>query len=55
MDTLDLINLIMGVVSITLAVVSIVFSALFYLWSKDENERTVALSSSISESVKCLE
>ncbi|MBR2856090.1 MAG: hypothetical protein IKB85_01500 [Bacteroidales bacterium] len=55
MDTFALINLIMGVVSITLAIVSIIFSALFYLWSKEENERTVALYSSISESVKCLE
>lgn len=54
-DILTIISIILSLVSVVLAVVSIYFSCMFYKWGKEENEKAVALTSTISEKVLCLE
>ena len=49
------ISFIVGIISAVLAVVSIVFSALFFWWSKKESDMTSRLTVKIEEKVACLE
>ena len=55
LDAMTIIGFIVGIVSAVLAVVSIVFSALFFWWSKKENDNTSRLTVKIEEMVGCLE
>lgn len=55
LDAMTIIGFIVGIVSAVLAVVSIVFSALFFWWSKKENDNTSRLTVKIEEKVGCLE
>ena len=55
LDSMTIISFIVGVVSAVLAVVSVVFSALFFWWSKKENDMTSLLTVKIEEKVTCLE
>lgn len=55
LDTMTLVGFIVGIISAVLAVVSIVFSALFFWWSKKENNLTTSLNVKIEEKVTCLE
>lgn len=52
---MTIIGFIVGIVSAVLSVVSIVFSALFFWWSKKENDKTSLLTVKIEEKVLCLE
>ena len=54
-DAMTFIGFIVGIVSAVLAVVSIVFSALFFWWSKKENDATSLLTAKIEKKVVCLE
>ena len=55
LDTMTTIGFIVGVISAVLGVVSIVFSAIFFWWSKKENDLTSHLAVRIEEKVVCLE
>lgn len=55
LDAMTIISFIVGIVSAVLAVVSIIFSALFFWWSKKENDNTSLLTVKIEEKVGCLE
>lgn len=50
-----LVGFIVGIISAVLAIVSIVFSALFFGWSKKQNDTTSILTTKIEEKVICLE
>lgn len=55
LDTMTIVGFIVGIISTVLAIVSIVFSALFFWWSKKENDLTAELTVKIEEKVTCLE
>lgn len=55
MTTIDITGFILAIVSAILAVVSIVFSALFFRWGKKENESAAQLTVKIEEKVTYLE
>lgn len=55
LDTMTIVGFIVGIISTILAIVSIVFSALFFWWSKKENDLTATLTVKIEEKVTCLE
>ncbi len=54
-DIMTFVGFVVGIVSAVLAIVSIVFSALFFWWSKKENDLTTQLTTKIDEKVACLE
>ncbi len=55
LSSIELIGFILAVVSTVLAVVSIVFSAIFFWWGKKQNDSTTHLTAKIEEKVVCLE
>ncbi len=52
---MEIVGFVVGIVSAVLAIVSIVFSALFFWWSKKESDNLSRLTSKIEEKVSCLE
>ena len=54
-NTIDITGFILAIVSAILAIVSIVFSALFFIWGKKENESAAQLTVKIEEKVTYLE
>ena len=53
--TIDITGFILAIISAILAIVSIVFSAIFFWWGKKENESAAQLTVKIEEKVACLE
>ncbi|MBQ6305028.1 MAG: hypothetical protein IJK78_00525 [Bacteroidales bacterium] len=53
--TFDITGFILAIVSVVLAVVSIVFSAIFFWWGKKQNDSASQLTVIIEEKVTCLE
>jgi len=51
----ELTGFILSIVSTVLAIVSIVFSAIFFWWGKKENDAAAQLTIKIEEKVACLE
>lgn len=50
-----MVSFIVGIVSVVLAVVSLIFSTVFYKWGKKQNDLTSHLTIKIEEKVLCLE
>ena len=55
LDTMTTVGFIVGIISAVLGIVSIIFSAIFFWWSKKENDSTSHLTVRIEEKVVCLE
>ncbi len=53
--SINVIEFIMAVVSVVLAIVSIIFSAIFFWWGKKQNDSASKLTIIINEKVACLE
>ena len=54
-STFNVTGFILAIVSVVLAVVSIVFSAIFFWWGKKQNDSASQLTLKIEEKVACLE
>lgn len=54
-SAIEITGFILAIVSVVLAVFSIVFSAIFYRWGKKENESATHVMLKIEEKVACLE
>lgn len=54
-SSFDITGFILAIVSVVLAVVSIVFSAIFFWWGKKQNDSAAQLTAKIEEKVACLE
>lgn len=54
-STMDIAGFILAIISAVLAIVSIVFSALFFWWGKKQNDSASNLTAKIDEKVACLE
>ncbi len=55
LNYIEFVGLILAIVSAVLAIVSIVFSAIFFWWGKRQNELASSLTERINEKVACLE
>ena len=53
--TFDIVGFVLAIVSTILAIVSIVFSAIFFWWGKKQNDSAAYLTVKIDEKVACLE
>lgn len=54
-STFDITGFILAIVSVVLAIVLIVFSAIFFWWGKKQNDSASQLTIKIEEKVACLE